>query len=95
MAVVVPTTRLVDTINLPLTHHIPLQEMRVHLVGRPEAPPAPAQCDTGALERNMELGRRHRVQGTPAVVFEDGSRAPGAIPVDEVERRLVAAAGKN
>jgi thiol:disulfide interchange protein DsbC len=43
----------------------------------------------------MELGRRHRVQGTPAVVFEDGSRAPGAIPVDEVERRLVAAAGKN
>jgi thiol:disulfide interchange protein DsbC len=47
------------------------------------------------LERNLELGRRHRVQGTPAVVFEDGSRAPGAIPVAEIEKRIAAAAAKN
>lgn len=73
----------------------PAKAWRDWMVSGTQAPPAPAQCDTGALERNMELGRRHRVQGTPAVVFEDGSRAPGAIPVDEVERRLVAAAGKN
>jgi thiol:disulfide interchange protein DsbC len=73
----------------------PAKAWRDWMVSGTQAPAAPAQCDTGALERNMELGRRHRVQGTPAVVFEDGSRAPGAIPVDEVERRLVAAAGKN
>lgn len=50
-----------------------------------------ATCDDAALQRNTELGRKHRVQGTPAAVFEDGSRAPGAIPVSEIEKRLVAA----
>ncbi|MFM8769667.1 MAG: DsbC family protein [Rubrivivax sp.] len=55
---------------------------------------AGARCDTAALERNTELGRKHRVQGTPAAVFEDGSRAPGAVSADELEKRLAAAAGK-
>lgn len=55
---------------------------------------AGARCDAAALERNTELGRKHRVQGTPAAVFEDGSRAPGAVSADELEKRLVAAAGK-
>lgn len=59
-------------------------------------PPSSAgsRCDTTALERNTELGRQHRVQGTPAAVFEDGSRAPGAVSADEVEKRLSAASGK-
>jgi thiol:disulfide interchange protein DsbC len=55
---------------------------------------ASARCDTAALDRNTELGRKHRVQGTPAAVFEDGSRAPGAVSADELEKRLAAAAGK-
>ena len=50
-----------------------------------------AACDDGALERNGALGRKHRVQGTPAAVFEDGSRVPGAIPAAEIEKRLAAA----
>jgi thiol:disulfide interchange protein DsbC len=45
-------------------------------------------CDTAALERNLELSRRHKITGTPAVVFEDGSRAPGAVPAAEIEKRL-------
>jgi thiol:disulfide interchange protein DsbC len=59
-------------------------------------PPAAtgAKCDTAALDRNTELGRKHRVQGTPATVFEDGSRSPGALPADEIEKRLAATAGK-
>jgi len=72
----------------------PAKAWRDLMVSGTQPPPAPAQCDASVLERNLELGRRHRVQGTPAVVFEDGSRAPGAIPVDEVERRLAAMAGK-
>jgi thiol:disulfide interchange protein DsbC len=48
-------------------------------------------CDTAALARNLELGRKYRVQGTPAVVFEDGTRAPGAIPAAQIESRLAAA----
>ena len=34
----------------------------------------------------------HRVNGTPAIVFEDGTRSPGAMPADQIESRLVAAA---
>ncbi|HEY6135498.1 MAG TPA: DsbC family protein [Rubrivivax sp.] len=50
-----------------------------------------AKCDSSALARNTDLGRKHRVQGTPAAVFEDGSRAPGAIPAAELEKLLTAA----
>ncbi|MEY4752667.1 MAG: hypothetical protein RJA44_342 [Pseudomonadota bacterium] len=46
------------------------------------------QCDASAIERNSALARKHKVNGTPAIVFEDGSRAPGAIPAAEIERRL-------
>jgi thiol:disulfide interchange protein DsbC len=57
------------------------------------APPkAMGPCDTSAIERNLALGSRNRVNGTPAVVFEDGSRSPGALPADQLEIRLVAAA---
>jgi len=54
-------------------------------------PKAMGTCDSSALERNMALGTRSRVTGTPAVVFEDGSRSPGAIPADQLESRIVAA----
>jgi thiol:disulfide interchange protein DsbC len=50
-----------------------------------------AKCDSSVLARNTELGRKHRVQGTPAAVFEDGTRVPGAVPAAELEKQLVAA----
>ena len=52
-------------------------------------PKAPA-CDTAVLERNVALGRKHRVNGTPAIVFEDGSRVPGALAAAQIEERLAA-----
>jgi thiol:disulfide interchange protein DsbC len=55
--------------------------------------PAAASCDVGALERNLALGRKHRITGTPTVIFSDGSRVPGAIPAAEVEKRFAALAG--
>ncbi len=55
-------------------------------------PKAMGACDTAALGRNLALGSRHRVNGTPAVVFEDGSRSPGALPLEQIESRLIAAA---
>lgn len=52
-------------------------------------PPKPAgACDDAAIERNLTLARKHRVNGTPAIVFEDGSRVPGAISAEQLERRL-------
>jgi thiol:disulfide interchange protein DsbC len=56
---------------------------------------AGAGCDTAALDANGEMGRKYKVQGTPAVVFEDGTRAPGAIPTAQIEARMLAAAKKN
>jgi thiol:disulfide interchange protein DsbC len=57
-------------------------------------PPSRAddKCDAGAIERNAALAQRHRVNGTPALVFADNSRVAGAIGLDEIEKRLVAAA---
>ena len=48
------------------------------------------QCDVAALTRNTALGRKYRVNGTPALVFEDGKRVPGAMAPDQVERQLAA-----
>ena len=43
------------------------------------------RCDTAALDRNTALGRKHKINGTPGLVFEDGKRVPGAIPVAEMK----------
>ena len=50
-----------------------------------------SSCDSAAIERNTDMGKKYKVQGTPAMVFEDGSRAPGAIPAAQIEARLAAA----
>jgi len=50
------------------------------------------KCDTAALDRNLELSRKYKITGTPAVVFEDGTRVPGAIAADKIEKQLVASA---
>jgi thiol:disulfide interchange protein DsbC len=57
--------------------------------------PAKTGCDTAALDRNLEFGRKHKVNGTPAVLFEDGTRKPGAIPAEMLERLLAQASRKS
>lgn len=52
------------------------------------------KCDTAALQRNVALGKKYRVNGTPALVFEDGKRVPGAMAPEQVEKQLVASRGK-
>ncbi|MFZ4479905.1 MAG: DsbC family protein [Rhodoferax sp.] len=56
-----------------------------------DKPAAVASCDTSAIERNVEIGRKHKITGTPTLIFADGSRVPGAISAAEVERRLTEA----
>ena len=72
----------------------PAKAWRTWMVDGQAPGKAPANCDTAALERNTEMGRRYKVQGTPALVFEDGSRSPGAMPTAQIESRLAAAAKK-
>jgi thiol:disulfide interchange protein DsbC len=72
----------------------PAKAWRAWMVDGLQPPKSAASCDATALDRNLELSRKHRITGTPAVVFEDGSRKPGAIPLEQVERLLAAAAKK-
>ena len=59
-----------------------------------EAPPrALGQCGS-PLQRNIALSQKLRVNGTPAIFFEDGSRLPGAASQQTLEQRLAKAAGK-
>ena len=39
-------------------------------------------------ERNLELSRKHRINGTPAIVFEDGTRVPGMLNAAQLEKQL-------
>ena len=50
------------------------------------------KCDTAALDRNVAFGRDHRINGTPALLFEDGARKSGALPIKMVEELLAKAA---
>lgn len=54
---------------------------------RDQAPPR-ASCDTAALARNLEFGKKHRITGTPTMVFTNGTRVPGAIGAPDVEKLL-------
>jgi len=56
---------------------------------REQLPPA-TNCDVAALTRNVALGQKHKISGTPTLVFADGTRVPGAIGVAEVEKHLMA-----
>jgi len=56
-----------------------------------EVTPPSASCDASAIGRSVEFGRKHRITGTPAVFFVDGTRVPGAISPDRIERLLAAA----
>ena len=65
------------------------KEWEDHMV-RDKVTPA-ATCDTAAIQRNMALGRKYKITGTPTLIFQDGTKVPGAISAAEVEKRLVAA----
>jgi thiol:disulfide interchange protein DsbC len=45
-------------------------------------------CDTTAITRNQEYGRSLNITGTPTIVFADGERIPGAVPLKVLEQRL-------
>ncbi len=54
--------------------------------------PDNASCDTAALQRNLALGKKHKITGTPTLIFANGTRVPGAIGAPDVEKRLAEAA---
>ena len=69
-----------------------MKTWRAWMIDGVTPPKATGNCDSAAIERNSAFGRKHRINGTPAVLFEDGRRVPGAMPAAEVEKRLAEAA---
>ncbi|MCE1238786.1 MAG: DsbC family protein [Azonexaceae bacterium] len=45
-------------------------------------------CDTKAVTRNQEFGRKLNITGTPTLIFADGERVPGAVPIATIEQKL-------
>jgi thiol:disulfide interchange protein DsbC len=50
--------------------------------------PTPANCDSSAIQRNLALGKQHRITGTPTSFLPDGTRLPGAVPLEKIEQAL-------
>jgi thiol:disulfide interchange protein DsbC len=45
------------------------------------------KCAT-PIDKILALGQSKKVQGTPTIVFENGERVPGAIPVADLEKKF-------
>lgn len=51
------------------------------------APAGKEDCDTSAVVKNQEFGRRLNISGTPTMFFGD-ERVPGAMPLPKIEQKL-------
>ena len=49
---------------------------------------ANSACNTEAVTRNVELGKKFKITGTPTVIFQNGTRVPGAIPLEKLKEAI-------
>jgi thiol:disulfide interchange protein DsbC len=50
--------------------------------------PPTANCDASAVDSVVAFGQKNRITGTPLLLFANGSRVPGAVPMAQVEKIL-------
>jgi thiol:disulfide interchange protein DsbC len=55
-----------------------------------KSPGGAGNCDTTAIDKNLALGQKLGVSGTPTIILADGRRLPGAVPTDELEKEISA-----
>lgn len=55
--------------------------------------PAAGECDN-PIDRNLAVGQKFQINGTPTLVFEDGTLVGGAIPAERIEAQLATATAK-
>jgi len=58
-----------------------------------QVPQNKGDCAT-PIARNIELAGQWHINGTPALIFEDGRMVPGAIPKEQIEKFLSEAAAR-
>lgn len=56
--------------------------------------PSAAECDTAVIERNVALGQKLKINGTPTLFLANGSRIGGYVSAAELEKALAAVAAK-
>jgi len=49
---------------------------------------ANVNCNSAAIDRNVEFGRKSKITGTPTLIAQDGARVPGAINTVQIEKML-------
>ena len=47
-----------------------------------------AKCLETPVSRNISLGKKLKINGTPTLVFEDGTKVAGAMPMGQIEEKL-------
>jgi thiol:disulfide interchange protein DsbC len=57
-----------------------------HMV-RDTAIEGPTACAT-PIDKLLAFGKDKRITGTPTIIFENGERIPGAMPVEDFEKKL-------
>jgi thiol:disulfide interchange protein DsbC len=50
--------------------------------------PAKSQCNTAAIDRNLDFASKYKITGTPTLIAQDGARVPGAINTAQIEKLL-------
>jgi thiol:disulfide interchange protein DsbC len=53
--------------------------------------PAAASCDSSTIDRNIALGQKLRINGTPTMFLADGRRLGGYVPAATLEQALTEA----
>lgn len=64
------------------------------MVGGKAPASAAAGCDTSAIDKNVALGQKIKVTGTPTIFTADGNRLPGAVPLAQLEQAMNQAGAK-
>lgn len=72
----------------------PTQAWRDWMIDGRSPPRNLGPCDDSAMARVAALGRKHRITGTPTLIFENGARVPGAMSAAQVDKQLAAARAK-
>lgn len=56
--------------------------------------PTAEDCNASVVDRNVELGQKLKINGTPTIFLADGTRIGGYVPQVELEKALAAAVAK-
>ncbi len=45
-------------------------------------------CETSAIDDNIKLGQKLGINGTPALIFPDGTNVAGAMTADDIIKKI-------